>query len=66
MSGARETLSKAVVLACVSAAHEQHRKCQVVAFSNERGVMDGRELTADPEGIELIVGIPIEFLWRRN
>jgi MoxR-like ATPase len=58
MSGARETLSKAVVLACVSAAHEQHRKCQVVAFSNERGVMDAGELTADPEGIERL----LEFL----
>ena len=58
MSGARETLSKAVVLACFSAAHKQHRNCQVVSFSNERGVMDAGEITADPEGIQRL----LEFL----
>ena len=51
MSGSREVLSKAVVLACVSAARKQRRNCQVVAFSNERGVMDAGEITADPAGV---------------
>ena len=58
MSGTREVLSKAVVLACVSAAHKQRRECQVVAFSNERGVMDAGEISADPAGVQRL----LEFL----
>jgi MoxR-like ATPase len=58
MSGSRETLSKAVVLACVSAARKQRRSCQVVAFSNERGVMDAGEITPDPAGVRRL----LEFL----
>ena len=30
MSGVRENLAKAVVLACVTAAHQQKRACQVL------------------------------------
>lgn len=58
MSGSRETLSKAVVLACVSAARKQRRSCQVVAFSNERGIMDAGEITPDPAGVRRL----LEFL----
>ncbi|CAJ1931942.1 unnamed protein product [Cylindrotheca closterium] len=58
MEGRREILSKAVVLACVSQAHKQGRRCQVVAFSNERDVMESGEITADPTGIHRL----LEFL----
>jgi hypothetical protein len=55
MSGTREMLSKAVVLACVTAAHKQKRNCQVVAFSNERGVMDAGEIGVDASGIQRLL-----------
>ena len=55
MSGRRERLSKAVVLACVAAAHKQHRTCQVVAFSNKEGVMETGEITADAEGVSRLL-----------
>eukprot|EP00547_Thalassionema_nitzschioides_P008787 CAMPEP_0194228370 /NCGR_PEP_ID=MMETSP0156-20130528/43337_1 /TAXON_ID=33649 /ORGANISM="Thalassionema nitzschioides, Strain L26-B" /LENGTH=1110 /DNA_ID=CAMNT_0038960881 /DNA_START=537 /DNA_END=3871 /DNA_ORIENTATION=- len=55
MSGRREALSKAVVLACVSAAHKQGRDCQVVAFSNERGVMDAGKISADSIGVTYLL-----------
>ncbi|KAL3938265.1 MAG: hypothetical protein SGBAC_006788 [Bacillariaceae sp.] len=58
MEGRREVLSKAVVLACVSQAQKQGRRCQVVAFSNERDVMEAGEITADPVGIQRL----LEFL----
>ncbi len=50
MTGRRESLSKAVVLACVSVAYKQGRDCQVVAFSTERGVMEAGKITAESEG----------------
>jgi uncharacterized protein with von Willebrand factor type A (vWA) domain len=55
MSGYRETLSMAVTLACVSAAHKQRRDCQVVAFSNANGAMETGKLTSDPEGIQRLL-----------
>ena len=58
MSGNREALSKAVVLACVSEAHKQGRDCQVVAFSTERKVMETGVITADSDGIRRL----LEFL----
>ena len=51
MSGAREDLSKAVVLAAVGMAHQQKRDCRVVAFSNSNGVMECDKITADKDGI---------------
>jgi MoxR-like ATPase len=51
MTGSRELLSKAVVLACVSAAHRQGRGCQVVAFSNANGVMDAGVIGPNKHGI---------------
>ena len=58
MSGMREQLSKAVVLACVSAAHKQERDCQIVAFSTERDTMESGTITADALGIQRL----LEFL----
>lgn len=52
MSGRKMFLSKAVVLACVKAAHSQQRSCRVLAFSNERSVLDAGEINAnDKDGI---------------
>lgn len=58
MSGRREALSKAVVLASVSAAYRQKRDCLVVSFSTEQGVMDCGTLSADKSGIKNL----LEFL----
>ena len=55
MSGKRELLSKSVVLACVTAAHKQKRDCQVVAFSNEKGVIEAGVITADTAGIKRLL-----------
>ena len=44
-TGNRETLSKAVVLACVIEAHKQGRACQVVAFSSKNNIMETGILT---------------------
>ena len=51
MSSRREDLSKAAVLACVSAAHSQKRDCQVIAFSTERNIMEATSLAVDSKGI---------------
>ena len=69
ISGTREWLSKAVVLACVTAAHKQSRKCQVVAFSNEHGVMDAGEIVANASGVQRLldsIGLFVEFVRWRN
>jgi len=58
MSGNRESLSKAVVLACVSEAHRQGRDCQVVSFSTARKVIESGVITADADGIRRL----LEFL----
>ena len=55
MSGTRERLSKAIILACVTAAHKQHRSCQVVAFSNKEGVIETGEISADTEGVRRLL-----------
>lgn len=55
MSGMREQLSKAVVLACVTMAHKQKRDCQVVAFSTERGVIEAGIITPDAKGINRLL-----------
>lgn len=55
MSGMRELLSKAVVLACVSMAHKQRRDCQVVAFSTEKGIMEAGVITPDGGGIQRLL-----------
>lgn len=53
--GVRERLSKAVVVAAVSAAHKQKRECQVVAFSTATGVMETGLLTADAAGVNRLL-----------
>jgi MoxR-like ATPase len=55
MSGSRETLSKAVVVACVMTAHQQHRDCQIVAYSNVHGVMDAGIIQANSAGIHRLL-----------
>jgi MoxR-like ATPase len=58
MTGRREQLSKAVVVACVMAAHKQQRDVQVVAFSSARNVMETGPMTATTEGVRRL----LEFL----
>ena len=58
MSSTRENLSKATVLACVSAAHTQKRDCHVIAFSTERNVIEASSITANEDGIHRL----LEFL----
>lgn len=52
MSGMREQLSKAVVLASVSAAHMQKRECRVVSFSSANNAIDSGAITCDAEGVK--------------
>ena len=58
MSGRREMLSKAVVLACVTEANRQHRDCQIVSFSSSRQVIESGIITPTPGGIHRM----LEFL----
>ena len=44
-TGNRESISKAVVLACVVEAHKQGRSCQVVAFSSQNNIIETGILT---------------------
>ena len=39
VGGIRENLSKAVIIACITAAHKQNRDCYIVAFSSANNVM---------------------------
>lgn len=55
MSGMRETLSKAVVVACVTAAHRQKRDCQVVAFSSANGIIETGLLRGDADGVRRLL-----------
>ena len=52
MSGMREQLSKAVVLASVSTAHLQNRECRVVAFSSANNAVDSGTITCDANGVK--------------
>lgn len=52
MSGMREQLSKAVVLASVTAAHMQKRECRVVSFSSANNAIDSGAITCDAEGVK--------------
>ena len=52
MSGMREQLSKAVVLASVTAAHLQNRECRVVSFSSINNAIDSGVITCDAEGVK--------------
>ena len=51
MSGQRERLAKAVVLASVKAATQQGRECRVVAFSSANNAIDSGALSCDSNGV---------------
>ena len=55
MSGMRENLSKAVVLASVSAAHSQGRECRIVSFSSESNAVEISNVTCDANGIRRLL-----------
>jgi len=55
MTGEREQLAKAVVLACVSAAHQQQRACEVVAFSSANDVMECGRISCDAQGLQRLL-----------
>ena len=52
MSGMREQLSKAVVLASVTAAHLQNRECRIVSFSSVNNAIDSGAITCDAQGVK--------------
>jgi len=55
MSGAREDLSKAVVLAAVTEAHRQGRECRVVAFSSASNTVESGNISCDANGIRRLL-----------
>lgn len=55
MSGMREDLSKAVVLASVTAAHAQGRDCRVVSFSSASNAVEVGNITCDAEGLRKLL-----------
>lgn len=58
MSGMRENLSKAVVLASVTMAHKQGRDCRIVSFSSTSNSVECERITCDTDGIRRL----LEFL----
>lgn len=58
MSGLRENLSKAVVLASVTVAHKQGRDCCIVSFSSSSNSVECERITCDTDGIRRL----LEFL----
>eukprot|EP00581_Thalassiosira_minuscula_P001891 CAMPEP_0183747310 /NCGR_PEP_ID=MMETSP0737-20130205/67200_1 /TAXON_ID=385413 /ORGANISM="Thalassiosira miniscula, Strain CCMP1093" /LENGTH=286 /DNA_ID=CAMNT_0025983019 /DNA_START=1 /DNA_END=858 /DNA_ORIENTATION=+ len=55
MSGTREDISKAVVLASVSAAHAQRRECCIVSFSSASNTVEVGNITCDADGIRRLL-----------
>ena len=55
MTGEREQLAKAVVLACITAANQQRRACHVVAFSSANDVMECGRISCDAAGIRRLL-----------
>jgi len=55
MTGRREQLSKAFVIACVAAAHQQKRDIQLVAFSSASNVIETGPLSANTQGIRRLL-----------
>lgn len=55
MSGQREQLAKAVVLASVQAATRQGRSCRVVSFSSANNAIESGLLSCDAEGIRRLL-----------
>ncbi|EED91722.1 predicted protein [Thalassiosira pseudonana CCMP1335] len=55
MSGARESLAKAVVLASVSAANSQGRECRVVSFSSANNAVESGSIKCDSDGVRKLL-----------
>ena len=55
MSGTREDISKAVVLASITAAHAQGRECRVVSFSSVSNAVEVGNITCDADGIRRLL-----------
>ncbi|KAL7553708.1 hypothetical protein ACHAWF_017043 [Thalassiosira exigua] len=55
MSGVRESLSKAVVLSSVTAAHAQGRDCRVVSFSSVRNAVEAVNITCSADGLRRLL-----------
>jgi len=55
MSGMREDLSKAVILAAVTEAHRQGRECRVVAFSSASNTIESGNISCDANGIRKLL-----------
>lgn len=55
MSGQREQLAKAVVLASVQAATRQGRECRVVSFSSANNAIECDALTSDAGGVRRLL-----------
>ena len=55
MSGIREDLSKAVVLAAITEAHRQGRECRVVAFSSASNTIESGNISCDANGIRRLL-----------
>ncbi len=55
MSGQREQLAKAVVLASVQAATRQGRECRVVSFSSANNAIECDALTCDADGVRCLL-----------
>ena len=55
MSGIRESLAKAVVLACVTAAHAQGRECRVVSFSSANNAVESGTIACDADGVRRLL-----------
>lgn len=58
MSGLREQLAKAVVLASVQAATKQGRECRVVSFSSANNAIESGIISSDTAGVRRL----LEFL----
>lgn len=58
MSGIRENLSKAVVLASITVAHKQGRDCRIVSFSSSSNSVVCEKITCDRDGVQRL----LEFL----
>eukprot|EP00804_Cyclotella_cryptica_P024298 CCRYP_012573-RB/>CCRYP_012573-RB protein AED:0.05 eAED:0.05 QI:140/1/1/1/0.85/0.75/8/284/1255 len=58
MSGLREKLAKAVVVASVQAATRQGRECRVVSFSSANNAMESGTIRCDADGVKRL----LEFL----
>jgi hypothetical protein len=56
MSGSREQISKAVVLASVTAAHKQGRDCRIVSFSSASNSVECDNITCDAYGVGRLLG----------